>query len=68
MEINIILLALHLFQILSKFRKEIQHLIMVSYKLRKKNTISLIFKKEEKLYTEVNYLKQNMVNINQTFF
>ena len=63
---NIVIPALHLFQISPKFREETRHFMTVSHKPCKKKVISPILEEEEELYAGVNYLKQDTVDTNHT--
>ena len=55
---NIVILALHLFQILLKFKEEIRRFITVPCKPCKKKVIHLAFEEKKELYTGFDYLKQ----------
>lgn len=54
---NIIILALHLFQISPKSRKEIKRLMTIFCKLHKKKIILPVFIKKKELYMGFDYLE-----------
>ena len=71
MNTNIVIPAIYLFQISSKFQKETRRLITVSQKPRKKKVVPsaiLVIKEEEKLYTEIHHPKQDTIDTNHTLF
>lgn len=67
MNINIVIPALHLFQISPKFRKEIRRLMTVPRKLRKKKVVPLavpIIEEKAELYAKIHHPKQDTVDTN----
>ena len=64
MKTNIVIPALHLFQISPKFREETRRLMTIPCKPHKKKVIPPILEEEKELYAGVDYLEQNTVNTN----
>lgn len=70
MNLNIVILALYLFQVLPKFQKNIRCLMTVPQKIRKKKIIPLTIPSmddKDKLYARAKKSNQNQVQTNHTF-
>ncbi len=70
MNTNIVIPALHLFQITPKFQEETRHLMTVLRKPRKKKVVPPsvpIIEEEEELYAEIHYPNEDIVNTNHAF-